>query len=908
MKRKCKKNLLFDGGSILSSIGGGGDGSGIISQGINKNIKKFGELAAGAEETAALAKTGRLTGGQQFGSMLADVSGMGSFLKPLILGDTQRNIENDALDRNTIMQRNQMFNFANGGNLNISPSQYAQQMQGRAFSTPPSPMTPVTPQLEPKPLHEDYLNFNLQPTTFLQNSKKNWPIRDQELLNTPGMPDRSRGISLDKVSQGMQAREYNDSVNRYISNLAHHGYRTQAGGDERDMDSILREATEYDLVPNTAKFGEHLNRDFADGGNLNIFKGGFTHNDPDPNNIYNGIPQAQSNDGMQVAERDETRKENFIYSDNEELKITKKMANMFNLPKRSIGKTYADESIAINKEVIDRPNDKITKDTTERRYKALKEANTFARLEKEQKISNNFMKNSGTLSFNVNRPQVNSQLSQQNNITGFDYLNPGATLDYSTVPQMMPKTSTNSPQNYFDINKHLQDATSMGEYNTRLQALVQDPNTFARLGEAGYDLGESSVPWQKNNGVYAGGVGPRELWGTNPQLMKRVFPNKQYGEPLSDEETRQLQQTILSDPELANQVALKPNTQFGLDWLVAMRQKQEGGGDTPGDIPNEDPTVPGIPDTPTGTGDRIKIPPTTKTTEGGIELGVPNLWPEAGLLSALPYMGLQPRLADPTVMSTGYLKPQLVDEMSQRAGIDAANRSIMSGLQGNRASILAQGANYMDATGNAFLQGNADNNPARMATDRFNIQNQTGVAGQNTGILNQFELENKQLINNINAKKADEFANVWSNYVENGSARRANRDLERARRKDIKAFTGYEPASTRASVTIPTGKTTTTTPGFTTDIPQSTLNFNANAALHPSAFVSQKSPYATAGSNMVNNVMEGSRINGNFGYDQNPYQAFDVNNIQNTLNNKKIKRPETFESGGYIKKISRSLK
>ena len=192
---------------------------------------------------------------------------------------------------------------------------------------------------------------------------------------------------------------------------------------------------------------------------------------------------------------------------------------------------------------------------------------------------------------------------------------------------------------------------------------------------------------------------------------------------------------------------------------------------------------------------------------------VPNLWPEAGLLSAAPYMGLKPELANPTLMSSGYLKPQLTDEMTMRSGIDSDNRANIGALTGAtggnsaalRAGLLGAGSNYMDATSNAFMQGNQANNQARMAADQFNIQNQTGVAGNNMGVLNQFELENKQLVNNVNAKKADEFANTMSDYVWNASTRRAVRELTDARANDIFAATGYAPSIPQTTVNLSPG-------------------------------------------------------------------------------------------------------
>lgn len=111
--------------------------------------------------------------------------------------------------------------------------------------------------------------------------------------------------------------------------------------------------------------------------------------------------------------------------------------------------------------------------------------------------------------------------------------------------------------------------------------------------------------------------------------------------------------------------------------------------------------------------------------------------------------------ADPTTYNAGLLNPQLVDEQSVRANIDAASRANVGALSNvtggsgaaQRANLLGQGANYMNATGNAFLQANAMNNQAIQGADQFNIANQAGIAGQNASTLNRFELENKQALN-----------------------------------------------------------------------------------------------------------------------------------------------------------------
>jgi len=377
---------------------------------------------------------------------------------------------------------------------------------------------------------------------------------------------------------------------------------------------------------------------------------------------------------------------------------------------------------------------------------------------------------------------------------------------------------TNNPINYFNYPNIFGNGMSSPDSTLTRRGFVENWDPYIQ----GSTLGQKGVPIQRidANGTYAGKVSPRDIIDTDPEFIKSIFGDNFTGTP---EQISILQRAIENTPERYSQVRLRPGatnaagqdiyTPWGADWMNALKVGNDKVLPPREDLQRITSIIPTLQNIPLD--DKLKpIPPKVPTTETpgtpGLDVPVPNLWPEAGLLQALPYLGLKPNLADPTLMSTGYLKPQLVDEMSMRAGIDQANRANTGALgsvtggsaSAQRAGLLGNGANYMNAINNAFIQSNQANNQARMAADQFNIQNQTGVAGQNMGALNQFELENKELINNINAKKADEFSNAWANYVENGYRRRAAGDLERARRNEIEAFTGYNIPSSQKTIQL----------------------------------------------------------------------------------------------------------
>ena len=525
-----------------------------------------------------------------------------------------------AANESVLMKKNKNI-FADGGYL--SPSQYSQQMQSRDFN-------PAIPMLEPTslmnsqiPSTEPILNTQLagMPTTFLGTARKNWPIQDQNLLSTPNMPDRNKGINPQMVSEGQQARGYNQNVGNYLRDIGRIVNQSQASGDTRSQDEITRDIVgDYDKQPLTTM---PFPKTFADGGPIKRGNIGDFYDPYNPSLPFEGYKPASGSDWTRRG-----------YSGND---------------------------------------------------------------------------------FNTQNEWVKGQLSPENIKMWLD-------------PESELNKGVSWRQDYINTIKQ------------------QQPNLYS-------DLLAGKVPQDK---------------------LQELYTEKEVG-PI---------QSLVDFPA-------KDLTSSGSNGsLKKIKQKDYGLAPMKNNVPNV-----GNPGT----------PPTN--------INVPNLWPEAGLLSAAPYMGLRPELANPTLMSTGYLKPQLTDEMTMRSGIDSANRANIGALTGAtggnaaalRAGLLGAGNNYMDATSNAFMQGNQANNQARMEADQFNIQNQTGVAGNNMGVLNQFELENKQLINNINAKKADEFANTMSDYVGNASTRRAVRELTNARANDIFNATGYAPTIPQTTMNLSKG-------------------------------------------------------------------------------------------------------
>ena len=110
----------------------------------------------------------------------------------------------------------------------------------------------------------------------------------------------------------------------------------------------------------------YANGVYAKGGdlpNLNVFGGGFKHDDPNPLNVNIGIPQGSSSENGQdnVVENNETRWKDFIFSD----KLPVLNSKDHFLPKHFDGNTFAEASKLASKYIEDRPGDPIAQKTQE---------------------------------------------------------------------------------------------------------------------------------------------------------------------------------------------------------------------------------------------------------------------------------------------------------------------------------------------------------------------------------------------------------------------------------------------------------------------------------------------------------------------------------------------------------------
>ena len=151
----------------------------------------------------------------------------------------------------------------------------------------------------------------------------------------------------------------------------------------------------------------------ADGGFLTSFDGGYTHNDPNPNNINGGIPQGIAPDGrLNTVEKGETKMQDFVFSDN--LKVPKNL-NGTNLPNKLAGKTFAQASKIINNMSKDRPHDKVANETSKLLLEQLKGLNTnlmrLAQLQENNKPEENT---------NGNEFKDGGNMKNKNKVSKFD--------------------------------------------------------------------------------------------------------------------------------------------------------------------------------------------------------------------------------------------------------------------------------------------------------------------------------------------------------------------------------------------------------------------------------------------------------------------------------------------------------
>lgn len=837
--------------------------------------------------------------------------------------------------------------YADGGYL--SPSQYSQQMQLKDFD-------PSIPQMQPRidqlPIPEQKLDTRLNriPLDFLGTARNLWSIQDQNLLNTPNMPDRSKGISPQMVSAGQQARDYNANINDYLRDVGRILNKSYIEGDTRPENEIIRDIVgDYDKQPLTTKT-------FSDGGNIHIDpknKGKFTqkansmgmsvqeaashilankdnyspttikranfaknashwqHAVGGPNYTKQQLDSivARANSNPQLLTADERnfveRMGDKLYSTYENNKPellqvigdfdpfeygiqyltghTPQMTDAFGNPIMGGAAPTMGGNFRLTPKRLAKSAAKTKKFNEEfgTLLDDISKAKSGLNIPKELEGTVDFVKNKeispeliqglkkglgygagaigagaglygvgSLISDGLNNKHIQeSNISTSNYSKNYDPLNVfGRGNKKYGLPNNENYISTNSNEGYNNTQQfNTGPSIQTPEYAVSDKGVKKPQTSQIFSGNIGdfYDPTNPSLPFDGPNwtrrGYFGNDFDTQNEWvkgQLSPQNIKMwLDPSSELnkGVPWRQEYINIIkqQQPKLYEDLLANKVPLDKLQELytekevgPIQSLVDFPQQPLGTGR------NDQPLQKMTPRTPTVDFPKFGLAPMSPkqptVEEPGTpptNINVPNLWPEAGLLSALPYAGLKPNLANPTLMSTGYLKPQLTDEMTMRSGIDQANAANIGAIANatagsagaQRAGLLGSGANYMNAINNAFMQSNQANNQARMAADQFNIQNQTGVAGNNMGALNQFELENKELINNINAKKADEFANTLGNYVENGYRRRAAGDLENARRNEIEAFTGYNIPKYQRSIQLTPG-----TPG----IPQHDLTWD----------------------------------------------------------------------------------
>jgi hypothetical protein len=172
----------------------------------------------------------------------------------------------------------------------------------------------------------------------------------------------------------------------------------------------------------------------------------------------------------------------------------------------------------------------------------------------------------------------------------------------------------------------------------------------------------------------------------------------------------------------------------------------------------------------------------------------------APLLTGLTGLGA-PKLDNynATTTSAGLISPELIDEQTMRARIDegyGASKGAMAGLTGGSAAAQRTGMagidkGYMDSIGSGFIQANQANNAAKMGVNQFNMQNQTGIAGQNMQALNQAGLYNNSQQNQYKKDKYDTRINALQDTLESAG----NIGLENERRRlygDYLGQKGYD--------------------------------------------------------------------------------------------------------------------
>lgn len=224
-----------------------------------------------------------------------------------------------------------------------------------------------------------------------------------------------------------------------------------------------------------------LQKTFAEGGDLNTFNEGGSHEE----SILGGIPQGfDSNGNPNLVEEGETRFQDYIFSDR--LLVSSDIVNQLGLPKKLIGKSYAEASELLYKEREERPNDPISQKGFDESMTRLMAANNMAQdiADEEARIEdeNMFMEGGslGRKPKEVPQDKVN-ELAQS--FAGKEKLNGG--VSDRNVRELSPELF-DSKEIEVGIKvemEHTNDPKKAREI--ALDHLAEDPDYYTKLYNAG---------------------------------------------------------------------------------------------------------------------------------------------------------------------------------------------------------------------------------------------------------------------------------------------------------------------------------------------------------------------------------------------------------------------------------------
>lgn len=227
-----------------------------------------------------------------------------------------------------------------------------------------------------------------------------------------------------------------------------------------------------------------LGGEMAEGGPISEFNTGGTHEENPNGGIHVG--------NGKTVEQGETRnnKEQYVYSDR--LIIDKDLAKEFSLPKKAIGKSFADVSKMFKDD--ERPNDPVTKRGVERNLENLTAAQEAFKAVKSPPSKNDQMADGGPISDPVSFLDMLSALGGN-----FD-LN-GDTPDYASVSPLVPTNPINVDQGRPD------DLQGIGKDYTTPISNMKD-NRPGKIPNTAFDSNNNSdISFNPEALRYAGTVG-----------------------------------------------------------------------------------------------------------------------------------------------------------------------------------------------------------------------------------------------------------------------------------------------------------------------------------------------------------------------------------------------------------------